>query len=125
MYGQSAQLDIKEHGDGMMLVSVSEKQKLWKEWQQESTSKEKYLEPKNFTKTSNQAKCKAERKKFGNNMLQNDQKCDVFRTANMVKTNQDIAAGQHVRTDDGLLAVGDEDKNTSLKRQRLDHRLNQ
>ena len=53
-------------------------------------------------------------------MLQNDQKCDVLKIANMVKTNQDNAGGQHIRTDDGLLAVGDEDKNTSLNRQRHD-----
>ena len=104
----------------MMLVSVSEKQKLWKEWEHGSKSIEKYLEPEKTRKTSNQVKCKAEREKIGNDMLQNDQKCDVLKIANMVKTNQDNAGGQHIRTDDGLLAVGDEDKNTSLNRQRHD-----
>ena len=35
MNRQNVQLDIKKHGDGMILVIVSEKQELWKEWKRE------------------------------------------------------------------------------------------
>lgn len=46
------------------------------------TSKKKYLEPKKKArKFVYQAKCKAEKKRFGNNMDRDDQKYDVFKTA--------------------------------------------
>ena len=46
--------------------SVSEKQKLWKEWKQGNTSKEKYLDAKIKARNVYQATCQAERKRFGN-----------------------------------------------------------
>ena len=46
---------------------MSEKQKLWKAWKQENTSKEKHLEAKKkVRRTVYQTKCKAENKRFGN-----------------------------------------------------------
>ena len=77
-----------------------------------STSKEKYLEvKKKARKGCLQAKCKAERKIFGNVMRRDDQKCDVFKIAKkMVKTNQDIIAEQCIRNDDGVPAASNEDK---------------
>ena len=70
--------------------SVSEKHKLG------NTSKEKYLEAKKRSRRAvYQAKCKAERKKFGNAMQQEYQKCDVFKIAKrMIKTNQGIVSEQ-------------------------------
>ena len=58
-----------------------------------------------------QAKCTAERKRFGKFMQQDDQKCDVLKVAkSMVKTNQDIICEQCIRNDDNILTVSDEDK---------------
>ena len=49
----------------MMFSNISEKHKLWKEWKQRNTSKEKYLEAKTKPKrTVFQTKCTAERKRF-------------------------------------------------------------
>ena len=43
--------------------------KIWEEWKQGNKSKEKYLEAKKKAKkAAYQAKCKAERKRFGNIM---------------------------------------------------------
>ena len=58
------------------------------------------------------AKCKAERKNFGNVMLwRDDQKCDVFKNAERkVKTNQDIIGEHCIKNDGSALAVSDEDK---------------
>ena len=59
---------------------VSEKCKLRKDWKQGKTSKRKYVEAKKKAKrTVYQAKYKAERERSGNNMWQEDQKCDVLR----------------------------------------------
>ena len=46
MHGEKTKLDIKKHDGEDVSNSVSEKQKLWKEWKQENTSKEKHLEAK-------------------------------------------------------------------------------
>ena len=72
--------------------SVSEKQKLWKEWEQGNTCMEKYLKAKKKAKrTVYQAKWKAEKNRVGNIRRRDYQKCDVFKTAiRMVKTNQDF-----------------------------------
>lgn len=49
--GQMAQLDLKKHGGGMMmLASVIETRKLWKERKQGNTSREKYLEAEKVTR---------------------------------------------------------------------------
>ena len=45
----------------------------WKDWKQEDTHKEKYLEAKKKARrTVYQAKCKAERKRFGNVLMLDD-----------------------------------------------------
>ena len=60
---------------------VSEKRKLWEEWKQGNTNKEKYLEVQQKAKRIvYQAKCKKERKRFGNVVQQDDQKCDGIET---------------------------------------------
>ena len=57
-----------------------------------------YLEAKEKAKIKTvvyQTKCKPERKKFGNVMQRDDQKCNIFNIAQrMVKINQDIQACQ-------------------------------
>ena len=70
--------------------SVSEKQKLWKEWEQGNTCMENYLEAKKKARrTVYQAKWKAEKNRFGNIRPRDYQKYDVFKTAKrVVKTNQ-------------------------------------
>ena len=48
-------------------------------------------------------------------MQQDDQKCDVFKTAKrMVKTNEDIGE-QCIKKDNGILAVKNEDKKIAWK----------
>ena len=94
--GQKAQLDTNKHGDAGWNDDVSnrvrEKCKLWKERKQRNTSKERYLEVKKEAKRAvYQAKCKAERKRFGNVVWRDDQKCDVIKIAKrMVKSHRDI-----------------------------------
>ena len=62
--------------------NISEKRKLWKEWKQGNTSKEKYLEAKKKARRAvYQAKFKAEKK-------DDDYVFKIVKT--MVKTNQDI-----------------------------------
>ena len=78
MHGEKTKLDIKKHDGEDVSNSVSEKQKLWKEWKQENTSKEKHLEAKKkVRRTVYQTKCKAENKRFGNVIQRHDQNCDV------------------------------------------------
>ena len=68
--------------------SVSEKRKPWNECKQENTRKEKYLEAKKkLGGFFHLANCKAEKKRFGNVMQENDQKCCMFKIGKrMVKT---------------------------------------
>ena len=63
-----------------------------------------------------QAKCKPERKRFGNFMFKAEQKCDVFKIAKrIIKTNQDIIGENCVRSDASVLVVSDEDKKIAWK----------
>ena len=63
-----------------------------------------------------QAKCKPEKKRFGNFMLKAAQKCDVFKTAKrMIKINQGIISEHCIRSDDVVLTVSDEDKKIAWK----------
>ena len=57
-----------------------------------------------------QSKCKAWRKRFGNIIWRDDQKCDVLKIAmKMVKTNQDII-GEHCIRNDDVFTFSDVDK---------------
>ena len=63
-----------------------------------------------------QAKCKPERKRFGNFMFKAEQKCDVFKIAKrIIKTNQDIIGEHCIRSDAGVLVVSDKDKKIAWK----------
>ena len=63
-----------------------------------------------------QAKCKPEKKRFGNFMLKAALKCDVFKTAKrMIKINQGIISEHCIRSDDVVLTVSDEDKKIAWK----------
>ena len=63
MDGQNAQLDIKKHGSGMMMLLIV----LVRSRNYGNASKEKYLEAKKKARRAFYvAKCKRERKRFGN-----------------------------------------------------------
>ena len=67
-----------------------------------------------------QSKGKAERKKFGNVMGKDNQKCGAFKIAKMmVKTNQDVIGEQCIRNDDGVLAFSDKDSLESYRKKHL------
>ena len=111
-------VDIKKHCGGMMmLVVVLVRRGNYGRIGGRETNKEKYLEAKKKAgRTVYQAKCKAERKRFGRVMWRNDQKRDVFKIAKrIVKTNQDITGEQCIRNDNGVLAVSDENKKIAWK----------
>ena len=66
----------------------------------------KQSKKKGSKRTVYQSKGKAERKKFGNVMRKDNQKCGAFKIAKMmVKTNQDVIGEQCIRNDDGVLVV--------------------
>lgn len=97
-------LDIEKHDDGIiMLESVSEKWKLWKEWKQANTSKERYLEVKKARRAVYQTKWKVKRKRFGN-------KCggmnrNLIYSKRLVKTNLDVISEHCTRNNNGALAI--------------------
>ena len=76
-----------------------------------------YLEAKRKARSLCQAKCKAKRKRFRNIMQEDNQKCDVFKTAKgMVKTNQNINCEQCIRSDvEDKTRKSDEEKITAWK----------
>ena len=75
----------------------------------EEKETEKYTQPE-VEKTIYQAKCKAERKRFGNATWRDDQQCDVFKIAiGIAKTNQDDI-GISAKDDGSVLSVNDEGK---------------
>ena len=84
---------------------------------QGNTSKRKYAEAKKKARmTVWQAKCKAERIRFGNVLQRDEQKCDVFKIAKrMVKINQDIIGEQCIRNEDGVMEFSDKNKNIAWK----------
>ena len=76
-------------------------------WKLGDASKEKYLEAKEKARRAfYQAKCKSERKRFGNVMRRDNQKCDVLKIAKkIVKTNQNITGEQYIRNTDVYLML--------------------
>lgn len=89
MFAQKAQLDLKKDHDKIMLVimfirSINHRRSANRERQvKRSISKKR----KKSKQDLYQAKCKAEKKRFGNVMQENDQKCCMFKIGKrMVKT---------------------------------------
>ena len=87
----------------ILTAGVSKNCKLWKDWKQGNTSKQKYLEAKKKVwRAVYQAKCKAERKRFEKVMESDDQKCDVCKIIKrMIRTYQNISDEEWIRNDDG------------------------
>ena len=96
----------------MILLSVSEKLKLRKDFQYEDTNKKNYLKEKRKVKrTFYQAKPGEDRNKFGDVIRKEDQKkCDALKNYKKDnQNNQEIIGEQYVENDDCVLFI-DEDK---------------
>ena len=96
----------------MMLISVSEKLKLRKDFQHEYTNKKNYLKEKRKAKrTFYQAKSGEDRNKFGDVIRKKDhKKCNVLKNYKKDNQNNQIIGEQCVENDDCVLSFIDEDK---------------
>ena len=97
--------------DNDVEILIKEKRKLWKEWKR-GGSKEKYLDAKRAARRAvYNAKEKSEKERFGNVLIREDQREEVFKIAKqMAAVNRDVVGDKCVRNDKGVLATSERDK---------------